>query len=97
MNKRIESFYRENNIPEFLLNQKLRKFSRHMDIAEEFDYWIENKRYKETGCVVEGYSAARLAEISEYLDGEGAFVMLIELREAPKKALDRISKGFKMK
>ena len=97
MSKRIESYYTENNIPAILLKQKLDRFERHKDIAAEFEYWIEHKRYIEKGCIVEGYSAARLAELTQYLDGEGAFIMLIELREEPRKALKRISEGFKRK
>ena len=31
------------------------------------------------------------------MNGEGAFMMLIELRENPKKALAQIQKGFKRK
>ena len=97
MSKRIESFYTDNNTPSFLLKQKLDQFERNKDIAAEFEYWIEHKRYIENGCIVKGYSASKLAELTEYLDGEGAFVMLIELREDPKKALKRISEGFKRK
>ena len=49
------------------------------------------------GCIVEGYSASQLAAITEYLDGESAFLLLIELRENPQKAKKRISDGFKRK
>jgi hypothetical protein len=31
------------------------------------------------------------------MDGEGAFMLLIELRENPGKAKARITEGFKMK
>lgn len=60
--------------------------------------WITEKQYKEKNCVVvEGYSAKRLSELSKFLDGEGAFMFLIELRENPKNALEKIANGFKMK
>ena len=56
------------------------------------------KYIKTEGAVtVEGYTAKRLAEESQYLNGEGAFMMLIELRENPKKALEQIAKGLKRK
>ena len=97
MSKLIESFYTENNIPTVLLKQKLDKFNRHSDIAKEFEYWIEHKRYLKGGCVVKGYSAEKLAELSEYLNGEGSFIMLIELREEPDKAIARTREGFKRK
>lgn len=46
---------------------------------------------------VEGYTAEKLASMSPYLDGEGAFMLLIELKENPDKAKKRIAEGFKMK
>ena len=94
----IENFYKENNIPEVLLPQKIKKFDNHSDIAAEFEYWIQNRQYKADRAVsVEGYTAKSLSEESKYLDGDGAFMMLIELRENPKKTLAMIGKGFKRK
>ena len=58
----------------------------------------KHKTYKgEDAVSVEGFTAKKLSEESEYLNGEGAFAMLIELRENPKKALAQIAKGFKRK
>ena len=94
----IKKFYEENKIPGILIKQKLDKFEKNPDIAEEFEYWIEHKNYKTDGAVsIEGYTARKLSEESAYLNGDGAFVMLIELRENPKKALNQITKGFKRK
>lgn len=94
----IENYYNENSILPILLEQKIKKFERNTDIKDEFEYWIKNKQYLDKDyVVVEGYSAQQLADMSKYLDGEGAFMLLIELRENPKKAFDRISKGFKVK
>lgn len=98
MNSIIKNFYEENRIPGNLLKQKLLKFDKNEDIASEFAYWIEKKVYKTDGAVcIEGYTAKKLSEESQYLDGEGAFMMLIELRENPKKALEQIIRGFKRK
>lgn len=97
MSEIIKKFYEENKIPAVLLKQKIAKFDKHPDITSEFEYWIQNKEYKPDGISVEGYTAKRLAEESQYMNGEGAFVMLIELRENPKKALEQIAKGFKRK
>ena len=73
-------------------------FDKHKDIASEFEKWIKEKEYKMEGAVtVEGYTAKKLSEISDYLNGEGAFMMLVELRENPKKAKERIAGGFKIK
>ena len=97
MIEKIESFYKQNNTPDALLKKKLMKFEAHKDIAREFEYWISNNRYLKDGCIVEGYSAKQLADEYVYLNGEGAFILLIELRENPAKALKRISDGFKLK
>ncbi len=98
MSEIIKKFYEDNKIPSVLLKQKLSRFAQNGDIAAEFEHWIKNKEYKTEGAVtVEGYTAKSLAEESQYLNGEGAFMMLIDLRENPKKALSQISKGFKRK
>lgn len=98
MREIIKKFYDDNKTPGILIKQKLMKLERNTDIAEEFEYWIENRVYKASEVVcIEGYTAKSLAEKSQYLDGEGAFMMLIELRENPKKAIEQISKGLKRK
>ena len=94
----IEKFYADNNTPKVLLKQKIAIFDRHKDIASEFEKWITTNEYvTENAVCVEGYTAKQLAETSEYLNGEGAFVMLVELREKPPKASEQISKGFILK
>lgn len=94
----IENYYKESNILPLLLKNKLAMFERNKDIALEFETWIQTGKYIKKGCVeVEGYTAESLSKISHYLDGEAAFILLIELRENPTKALERISRGFKMK
>jgi hypothetical protein len=97
MNETIKNFYEGNEIPSLLLKQKMAKLEKHSDIEAEFVYWIQNKEYKQNGLSVEGYTARMLAEKSPYMEGEGAFMMLIELRENPKKALSQIVEGFKIK
>ena len=98
MNDNIRQFYEKNNLPKPLVEQKVAAFSRHSDIAEEFEQWITDRTYKAQGAVtIEGYTAKKLSELSEYLNGDGAFVLLIELREHPEKARKRITNGFKYK
>lgn len=98
MSKIIEEYYAKAKVMPLLLKSKLAKLSKHSDIASEFEYWITEKTYKETECVVvEGYTAKKLSEVSMFLDGEGAFMLLIELRDNPKSALEKISNGFKIK
>ena len=98
MNDIIRQFYEKNNLPKPIVEQKVAAFSRNNDIAEEFEQWITDRTYKAQGAVtIEGYTAKKLSELSEYLDGDGAFVLLIELRENPDKAHRRIMQGFKQK
>ena len=98
MNKIIESYYKNADIPLPLLRQKLSKLERNADIQEEFEYWIKNGCYKDRPCIsVEGYTAQSLVSISPYLEGEGAFMMLIDLRERPELAKGKLAKGLKIK
>ena len=98
MNDIIRHFYEKTNLPKPIVEQKVAAFRRHSDIAEEFEQWITDKTYKTQGAVtIEGYTAKKLSELSEYLNGDGAFVLLIELREDPDKAHKRIGQGFKFK
>ena len=98
MNEVIKRFYEDKKIPAPIMKSKFEKLDKYPDVASEFEHWIKTGSYKEEDpLTVEGYTACRLASESKYLEGEGAFMMLIELRENPKKALNSISNGFKMK
>lgn len=98
MSKIIEEYYAKAKVMPLLLKSKMTKLSKHPDIAAGLEYWISEKKYREKDCVVvEGYTAKKLSELSKYLDGEGAFMLLIELRENPEKALKKIADGFKLK
>lgn len=96
MSKVIETYYKAAGIMPLLLKKKMAAFAKHPDIAAEFEYWISNKKYLD-GVSAEGYTAKSIAALSSYMDGEGAFMLLIELRENPGKAKARIAEGFKMK
>ena len=98
MNDIIRQFYEKKNLPKPIVEQKVAAFGRHSDIAEEFEQWITDRTYKSQDAVtIEGYTAKKLSELSEHLNGDGAFVLLIELREHPEKARKRITNGFKYK
>ena len=78
MNDIIRQFYEKNNLPKSIVEQKVAAFSRHSDIAEEFEQWITDRTYKSQDAVtIEGYTAKNLSEVSEYLDGDGSCVLLI--------------------
>jgi hypothetical protein len=97
MSSIIEKYYNDNNVAPALVKQKLERLGRNPDIEKEFEYWIENKQYKPDSLEIEGYTAQKLSQLSKYLIGEGAFMLLIELREAPDKAHKKIARGFKVK
>ena len=98
MNDLIYEVYSDTGLPNILIKKKVEDFSRHSDIEAEFCEWIKTNQFKDVSCVtVEGYSAKKLADLSEYLDGEGAYAMLIQLRDNPEDALKKINTGFKMK
>ena len=97
MEEIIRKYYSTVDITSGLVESKIKKFKQNPDIMEEFAYWIDNKKYKENGISVEGYTAKQLAALSRFLDGEGAFMLLIELRSNPIRAKKRIEEGFVMK
>ena len=98
MLNKIKEYYQEAGISPLLLKKKIAKLEKHPDIAEEFALWIDTQTFKKTDCViVNDYSAKRLSQMSTFLCGEGAFMLLIELRENPEQANKRISEGFFLK
>lgn len=97
MSDLILNYYEKTKLEEFQLKNKLEMLNRHKDIKREFEYWITHKCYMPSGIMVEGYSAESLSKVSKYLDGEGAFIMLIKLRENPEVARKQIANGFKVK
>lgn len=93
----IRNYYKKTNLMDLLIDKKIEIFEKHPDIAKEFEYWITNNSYISENAVVEqNYTAKKLSMLSEYLDGEGAFMYLIKLREDPEKTIERIRKGFQM-
>ena len=96
MNSVIKEYYETAGVKPFLVDEKLDKLKKYSDIEAEFEYWIRNKQYKNDVCV-EGYKASDIADMSQYLNGEGAFMLLVELRENPEKAKQKIRNGFKIK
>lgn len=82
----IETYLRQIEIPERMIQEKLKAFQKHNDIADEFIFWIKNNAYKENGIIVDGYSAKSIASKSYLLNGLSSFTFLIQLRENPNKA-----------
>ncbi|MCD8020323.1 MAG: hypothetical protein LUF92_12315 [Clostridiales bacterium] len=98
MSKIIGDYYAKAPMLPLLVQQKIERFNRNPDIAAEFEDWIVNKAYRKNNAVmIQGYTAEKLAAISEYMNGEAAFITLINLREQPEKTLKKIETGFKRK
>ena len=88
----VKEYYEKAGIMPVLLASKISKLERHPDVLEEYATWIKTGTYKETDCVsVAGFTAKQLSELSEFFDGEGAFMMLIDLREKPTMAAKKLS------
>lgn len=96
MSKIIEEYYARADVAPLFLKMKFAKLNKHPDISAEFEHWISKQKYKAAGIKVNGYSAKDLAKLSPFLDGEGAFMLLIELRENPDNAMKKIKKGSKL-
>lgn len=96
MSKVIKGYYEKAGVQPLLIEEKLKKLANNSDILGEFEYWILSRKYIDE-VRVDGYSASDLAKLSALLEGEGAFMLLIELRENPDKAKKRIKNGFKIK
>ncbi len=96
MSKVIKEYYEKAGVQPLLIEEKLKKLTDNNDILREFEYWILNRIYIDE-VRVDGYSASDLAKQSVLLEGEGSFMLLIELRENPNKAKKRIKSGFKIK
>ena len=91
----IRNYYEQVKLPSVLIDNKVSVFDKHPDIKKEFEYWIENREYIIGDCVeVENYTAKIIAEKFPVLDGEGAFSLLVQLRDNPEKANKRIKRGF---
>lgn len=98
VNDIIRQFYEKSNLPALVIETRIAAFNRNSDISEEFEEWITDRTYRTKHAIsVEGYTAKKLSEISNYLNGDSAFILLIELRENPDKAHKRIERGFKFK
>ena len=95
MSEIIREFYKKNGFPERLIEHKVQSICKYPDIVEEFEEWIRTGTFREDRAVtIEGYTAKRLSEISAFLNGDGAFTVLKELRENPEGTLMSIAEGF---
>ena len=100
-----ESFY-EIGIVEYLrhfvkmsdkrIEKNYDKFSRHIDIRNEFYQYVMNEAFPTTQIEVAGYTAEQL-EMNYPLSPLGAYNYLIYLREMPEQALKDLKSGLSTK
>ena len=91
----IRDYYEQIRLPSILIDNEVAAFNKHPDIKREFEYWLESREYIVDNCaVVENYTAKSIAEQFTVLDGEGAFRLLVQLRDDPKEAHELINSGF---
>ena len=93
MSKIVKEYYEKAHVKPFLIEQKMKTLEKHYDICKEFEEWITTKKFVDQ-VVVDGYTASTIAKMSPNVAGEGAFMMLIELRENPARAKKLIVDGF---
>lgn len=84
---------------QFAVEQALKRFIQNEDILDEFCYYLQNKRFKQSQTEVYGYTAESLynkqkKHLKTVFD---AYSFLILLREKPEYALDLIERGFPVK
>ncbi len=92
MSEIVKEFYEKAHVKPFLIEQKMKRLEKHPDICKEFEEWISTKKYIDQ-VIVEGYTASKIAKISPNVAGEGAFMMLIDLRNNPLNAKKLINDG----
>lgn len=73
------------------------KITRHDDIAEEFETWLETRKYRGGRLEVGGYTAEKIHELAPGLNGIGVYNFLVTLRDNPEEAKRIINEGFKEK
>lgn len=97
-----------NRIEEYCIHEKhtsqpvatllAKKISKYDDIKEEFEWWLENRRYKiDSSLIIGGYTAEMISRMVPHLDSVGVYNFLILLRENPQKATQYIEDGFPRK
>lgn len=91
----IREYYERIGLPSILIDGDIAAFDKHPDIKREFEHWLETREYIVDNCtVVENYTAKSVAEEFPVLDGEGAFRLLVQLRDEPEEAHEFINSGF---
>lgn len=82
-----------------VVEQLVKKYYGHPDIANEFEYWIRTKNFVSNNPITEqGYTAQRIYnEFCDKLNASGVFSLLITLRTDSEKGLKYIEDNFPTK
>ena len=82
---------------ERMANRNATKLCKYDDIKEELLTWIETKEFSDSGLVIDGYNAKKIAELAPFMNGVGVFNFMVTLRDNPEIAHETIAAGFPRK
>lgn len=82
---------------ERMANRNATKLCKYDDIKEELLNWIETKEFSDSGLVIDGYNARKIAELAPFMNGVGVFNFMVTLRDNPQLAHETIAAGFPRK
>ena len=76
--------------------QVAKKISKHDDILEELEHWIDNRELQKSNPLrVEGYAAEDISKLAPFMETVGLYSFLVTLRERPEVGKIIISNGFR--
>ena len=87
----------ELEMSERIANRTATKLCRYEDIKNEFLSWVATNEFSDSGLVIEGYNAKKIAELAPFMSGVGVYNFMVDLRDNPEVALKTIEAGFPRK
>lgn len=97
MNKIMTYLIETMNQSERAAKRNESKLSKYDDIKTEFETWIDTQEYPDNGVVINGYTAKKISEMADFMNGLGVYNFLVTLRDNPEFALNTIKDGFQRK
>lgn len=82
---------------ERIASRNAAKLCKYDDIKAEFLAWVDTKDYSDSGLVIEGYTAKKIAELAPFMSGVGVYNFMVTLRDNPEIAHETIDAGFPRK
>lgn len=94
MEKIVDYLINNQGQKERLAKINAKKILKYEDIKSECEQWIDTGEYPEGGVTVEGYTAKKISEIANFMNGIGVYNFLVTLRDNPEYGLQTIKDGF---